>query len=69
MAREALRSAAASEVDGWEPSLADELLRLFDRQERVVLALMQAAKARKHTRHWQPPSTRPLGVKGIIDTA
>lgn len=67
MSREALRSAAATEVDRWEQALTDELLRLFDRQQAVVLARLQGTKARKHTRHWQPPGDRPLEVKQIID--
>lgn len=69
MSREELRSAAASEVDRWEQALTDELLRLFDRQERVVIARLQGTKARKHTRHWEPPGDRPLEVKGIVDKA
>jgi hypothetical protein len=67
VSREALASAAAAEVDRWERLVTDELLRLFDRQEGVVLARLQGTKARKHTRHWEPPSDRPLEVKAIID--
>jgi hypothetical protein len=68
-ARAELAAAAAAEVDRWERAIADELLRLFDRQERVVLARLQGTKARKHTRHWSPPGDRPLEVKGIVDPA
>ena len=67
MSRDELRAAADKEVDRWEQALTDELLRLFDRQEAVVLARLQGTKARKHTRHWEPPGDRPLEVKGIID--
>lgn len=67
MSREQLRASAAAEVDRWEQALTDELLRLFDRQQAVVLARLQGTKARKHTRHWYPPGDRPLEVKQIID--
>lgn len=69
MSREELRSAAAAEVDRWEKQLNDELLRLFDRMESVTLVRLQGTKARKHTRHWEPPGTRPLEVKQVIDPA
>jgi GNAT superfamily N-acetyltransferase len=69
VSREDQRSTAASEVDRAERALADELERLFDRQEAVVLARLQGTKARKHTRHWEPAGDRPLEVKGILDPA
>jgi predicted ABC-type ATPase len=46
-------------VDRWERLLADELTRVFDRQQAVVLARLQGTKARKHTRHWEPRSSDP----------
>jgi predicted ABC-type ATPase len=77
VSREALRSAAEKEVDRWEQAVLDELLRLFDRQEAVVLTRLQGTKARKHTRHWagghvptpEFPQPRPLEVKAILDPA
>lgn len=69
MSRDDLRASAAKEVDRWEQALSDELIRVFDRQEAVVIARLQGTKARKHTRHWSPPGDRPLEVKGILDAA
>lgn len=69
MSRDEQRQAAEAELSRWEQAIADELTRLFERQEAVVLARLQGTKARKHTRHWDPPSDRPLEVKSIIDTA
>lgn len=68
-AREDQRASAAAEFDRWEKAIGDELARLFDRQEAVVIARLTGTKARKHTRHWEPPGTRPLEVKGILDPA
>lgn len=71
MTREALRAAGEAEIARWEKAIADELLRLFDRQEAVVLARLRGTKAKKHTRHWDPAPTdpRPFEVKAIIDPA
>lgn len=69
MNRDELRAVAEKEFDRWEDAIGVELVRLFDRQEAVVLARLTGTKARKHTRHWDPPSDRPLEVKGIVDAA
>ena len=67
MTRDQARAAADREIAHWEAAISAELVRLFERQEKVVLARLQGTKARKHTRHWEPAGTRPLEVKGIID--
>ena len=64
---DALRSAAAFEVHRWERLITDELLRLLDRQEDVVLDRLQGTKIGTHTPHWEPAMVRPLEVKAIID--
>lgn len=68
-ARADLAAAAQAEVDRWERAIADELSRVFDRQERVVLARLQGTKARKHTRHWDPPGERKIDPKYVVDPA
>lgn len=67
MSREALKSAAAAEVERWERQITDEVLRLLDRQEAVVLARLQGTKARKHTRHWDPPGERKIDPRQVLD--
>lgn len=67
MGKDQLRSAAASEVDRWERQLGDELTRLFDRQQSVVLVRLQGTKARKHTRHWEPAGERKLDPAYVAD--
>ena len=52
-----------------ERALGDELLRMFDRQEAVVLARLQGTKARKHTRHWEPAGERKIDPAYILDPA
>lgn len=69
MTRDALRAAAQAEVDRWESALTDELVRLFDRQEAVVLARLTGTKARKHTRHWMPPGERKIDARYVLDVA
>lgn len=65
--REELAAKAAAEVDRWEKQLGDELTRMFDRQQAVVLARLQGTKARKHTRHWQPPGERKIDPAYVAD--
>lgn len=67
MAREDLRTAAAEQISRWERLLSDELLRLWDRQEAVVLARLQGTKARKNTRHWHPPGEQKVDPTYVLD--
>lgn len=67
MSRDDVAAANAAEVDRWEQAIVDELTRLFDRQEGVVLARLQGTKARKHTRHWEPAGERKIDPKYIAD--
>lgn len=67
MARDDLRSAAAGQLTRWERLLTDELMRLFDRQEGVVLARLQGTKARKNTRHWMPPGEEKVDPSYVLD--
>lgn len=39
----------------WERAVHDDLVRFFNRQEKVTLQKLTGAKARRGTRHWDPP--------------
>lgn len=66
-ARNDARSRAADEIERWERQVEDELVRLFDRQEHVVLARLGGVKARKDTRHWFPPGEKKIDANYVLD--
>lgn len=65
--RERARAAADAELTRWERQLVDELARFWNRQEAVVLARLQGTKARKHTRHWEPPGESKIDPFYVVD--
>ena len=65
--RERLREQAELKVTRWETQVEDLLSAFWQRQEQVVLARLTGTKARKHTRHWDPPGTKALDPSYVVD--
>lgn len=66
MSREDVRREVQAEVLALEAGVEASILDALDRQERVVLARLTGTKARRHTRHWDPPGERKIDPKYVL---